>query len=194
MNAQHAMAALATLLSISTSTHASPFSYNFVEVQILKPDSEVLDNGFGVDASIDVVPNYNISASYRRNQGQNTQFDRDSDRYSLGVGYHNTLNRATDFTSLLYYLHDETTTDVKANDFTINRKNSGGGVQIGLRRVLGNDIDGTLNVGVRHLDGVDDAYTDLGVEYHMSEVLSVGATYTFDNQINAGAAKVRYAF
>lgn len=187
--------ALTVLLFFSVSNSiASPFKYDFIEAQILKPDSDVLDNGFGIEASYALVPNYNINASYQRREGGNKVFKRSSDKYSVGVGYHTALNGVTDFTSRLYYLHDETSTYVKANDVTLKNKNTGGGIQVGLRRVLGKDIDGTLNVGVRHLHGVEDASVGLGVEYHMSDTLSLGATYTFDTQINAGAVKVRYEF
>jgi len=195
MKATTRIALSAALLVALGNIHASPFKYDYAEVQIIKPDTGVLDNGFGFDASYDVVPNYNITGSYHRSKGDNPVFDRDTDQFTLGVGYHDTLNKATDFTSGLYLLHQKTDTTVKVND-NFKRKDSdtGLGVQVGLRRVLSQDTDGTLNVGVRHINGFDDGYANIGVEYHMSEALSVGAKYQFDNDINSGTAMVRYEF
>ena len=189
------LALSAALLVALGNVHASPFKYNYTEVQIIKPDTGVLNNGFGVNVSYDVLPNYNILGSYHHSKRDNPVFDRDSDQFTLGIGYHDSLNKATDFTSSLYVLHQKTDTTVKVND-NFKRKDSdtGLGVQVGLRRVLSQDTDGMLNIGVRHINGYEDGYANISIEYHMSEELSVGAKYQFDNDINSATAMVRYEF
>ncbi len=164
------------VLTISTSTYANNFNYNYVELGYAAVTDFEINGGVIVSGSYDIQENINIIGDIFVSTGSDTDnVDVDLDSYRLGVGYHMPISGKTDVLAEVGLFN----VSAKANSrgITINRDDSGYQLSAGVRHKLAEKIELQGRINYRNSDDLSDRNYQLGARYSFNPAISVGADF-----------------
>jgi Ax21 family sulfation-dependent quorum factor len=96
------LAALPALALSATASAADGVSYNYVEGGFAATNTDAGDaDGFGINGSVAVHPNFHLFAGYSNQDLENTDIDFDQSR--IGVGYNHQIAPAIDLVTRVAY-------------------------------------------------------------------------------------------
>jgi Ax21 family sulfation-dependent quorum factor len=160
------------VLALSTAASAADgLNYNYVEGGYINTNSDVDADGWGVNASAALTPNFSLFGSY---SGQKTDaFDvggtrvdsSNADQWRLGVGYNYGISANTDLVARAAY------DKYKVDDVTVGGINYGGddvdgySAEVGVRSALASNFEGYALAGYEDGNDFDgDFYGRLGAQ------------------------------
>lgn len=154
---------LAAAIPFAAAHAAQGISYNYVEGGYAATNSDLDADGFGVNASVAVHPNFHVFGAYSNQDIDHTS--RDFDQWRIGVGYNHEISPNADLVTRIAY-----------EKFDAGRvlgqriDEDGYSVEVGLRGALGPNFEGTANVG----------YEDYGSGYDSDFYGRLGAVVKFN--------------
>jgi opacity protein-like surface antigen len=167
--------AAALLISLSTTAHATKFSYTYLEASYSNQDSNGIDGIFNKHGSVALDDNMHFifkdSTVWLKPNAIN---DDQISEGSVGLGYHTPISNKTDLTaSASLLLRVKTSTDQSTN----TKAKLGYGVALGVRHQLTDDLE--ANIKATHND-VNNA------DFLTNTSLSIGGRYNLTNELSAG--------
>ena len=166
-----------TLLAVLpfAASAADGLNYNYVEGGYIATNSDLDADGWGVNASAALTPNWSLFGSY---SGQETDaFDvggtlvdsASADQWRLGVGYNYAIGTNTDLVARAAY------DKYKVDDVTVGGINQGGGdvdgysAEVGVRSALASNFEGYALAGYEDGNDFDgDFYGRLGAQVKLN--------------------------
>ncbi len=153
-----------TLLAVLpfAASAAEGVSYNHVQggyVATNNNDGAPDADGYGIDASVAVHPNFHLFGGYSNQDIDNTNID--FDQWRLGVGYNQELTTKVDLVTRVAY---EKFDAGSGFDF------DGYSAEAGVRAALGTHVDGYALAGYEDYEDIDgDFYARLGANVKFNE-------------------------
>lgn len=144
---------LAAALPFAAAHAADGVSYNYVEGGYTATNADLDADGFGVNASVAVHPNFHLFGAYMNQEIDHSNVD--FDQWRLGVGYNHEISRNADLVTRLAY---EKFDAGRGFDY------DGYSVEVGLRGALAPNFEGHAMVGYEDYGSQfdDDFYGRLG--------------------------------
>lgn len=149
--------ALASVLPFAAAHAADGVSYNYVEGGYAATNSDLDADGFGVNASVAVHPNFHIFGAYTNQDIDHSNLD--FDQWRIGVGYNHPISQNADLVTRVAY--------EKFDAGVINP--DGYSVEVGLRGAMTPNFEGHALVG----------YEDFGRQYGDDFYGRLGAVVKF---------------
>ena len=169
---------------------AADINYNFVQAGYQQVDidgaSEDAD-GFALSGSFEVGENVFVSAGYGRLEWDDFGFDTEVDTISVGVGYHVPVSDTMDFYGSLSAIQvDASIAGLGSGD------DNGFGATIGLRSMVGDNVELTGSIGYADVgDFGDDTTVGVGALYNFTENFSVGLFLEFADDATGYGGGIR---
>jgi Ax21 family sulfation-dependent quorum factor len=168
--------ALACALPFAASA-ADGISYNYVQGGYTHINSDANADGWAIDGSTAVAPNFHVFGGYNSVKTDNSGLGRTKlDQWKLGVGYNKAISAKTDFVgTLAYQKADASLAGVSANA-------DGYAAEAGVRAALTPMLEGYAMLGYE--DGQDfsgDAYGRLGGQVKFNKNWGVAADVKIAN-------------
>lgn len=184
-NIVRSLAAVLAVAPMAVSA-ASP-SYNYVDVGYVSAD---LDNGpsldgYGLEGSFAINENFHVVAGYA--EVSKSPFTLTTGSVSLGYNY--AMTSTTDLVARAGWVNGR----VKVSGFG-SESDNGWGAQAGVRSMLSEQFE--LNGFVNYVDIFDDSDTSLevGGVYHFTEVVGLGASVDFADDVTTWFVGLRLSF
>lgn len=178
------------LVLFAVPAFAADLNYNYVEFgyQVVDIDGASDDaDGFGINGSFEVGENVFVTASYAQAEFDELGFEADIDTLSVGLGYHVGISDTVDFYGTLSWLQ----ADVSVAGFG-SADEDGFGATIGLRGMVGDNIELTGHLGYADLGDAGDGTTvGGGLLYNVSDNFSVGIFVDVDDDTTAYGGGIR---
>ncbi|MGY0633539.1 OmpO family porin [Luteimonas sp. A478] len=149
---------LAATLPFAAANAAEGVSYNYVEGGYVATNSDLDADGFGVNASVAVHPNFHIFGAYANQEIDHSSDD--FDQWRVGVGYNHEISRNADLVTRIAYEKFDAGRDFLGNRFDPD----GYSVEVGLRGALLPNFEGHALVGYEDFSS-DDLY-DYGSDFY----------------------------
>ncbi|MGI8561364.1 MAG: outer membrane beta-barrel protein [Luteimonas sp.] len=152
--------ALAAALPFAASA-AEGVSYNYVQGGYVATNGGGADaDGFGVDGSVAIHPNFHLFGGYANQELDNSNFD--FDQWRVGFGYNLEVSPRADLLARLAYEKFDA-----GRDFFGNRIEADGySVEVGVRSALTSNLEGHALAGYEDYGrNADDFYGRLGAQY-----------------------------
>ncbi len=155
---------------------AEGISYNYVEggyvaTNLDNDNNEIDADGWGVNASVALHPNFHIFGGVNGQQSDDfgflgAQVETDVNQWRAGVGYNVAIAPNADLVARVAYEKFEVD-DVTVNGqtFDINDGDDGFSTEVGVRAALATNFEGYATAGYEDFgDGSDDFYGRLGAQ------------------------------
>lgn len=153
--------ALAAVLPFAAAHAAEGVSWNHVEGGYAATSSDLDADGFGVNASVAVHPNFHLFGGWMNQEIDGTSVD--FDQWRVGVGYNHAISRNADLvTRLAYEKFDAGIVDP-----------DGYSVEVGVRGALAANFEGHALLGYER-------YSDEYVDYESDFYGRLGAVVKFN--------------
>jgi Ax21 family sulfation-dependent quorum factor len=152
--------ALAAALPFAASA-AEGVSYNYVQGGYVATNGDGADaDGFGIDGSVAVHPNFHLFGGYANQEIDDTNID--FDQWRVGVGYNLEVSPRADLLARVAYEKFDA-----GRDFFGNRIEADGySVEVGVRSALTTNLEGYALAGYEDYgSNADDFYGRLGAQY-----------------------------
>ena len=162
--------ALAAALPFAAAHAAEGISYNYVEGGYAATSSDLDADGFGLNASVAVHPNFHLFGGWLNQEIDNTNVD--FDQWRLGVGYNHEISRNADLVTRLAY---------ESFDAGSGFDYDGYSVEVGVRGALAPSLEGTAMVGYEDYGSQfdDDFYGRLGAVWKFNQNWGVSGDVKF---------------
>lgn len=154
---------LAVALPFAAANAAEGISWNYVEGGYAATNSDLDADGFGLNGSVAVHPNFHVFGGYMNQEIDGTSID--FDQWRLGVGYNHEISRNADLVTRIAYEKFDAGRDI----FGQSIDPDGYSVEVGLRGGLTPNFEGTAMVG----------YEDYGSNYDSDFYGRLGAVVKF---------------
>lgn len=166
--------ALAAALPFAASA-AEGVSYNYVQGGYVATNGDGADaDGFGVDGSVAVSPNFHLFGGYANQKIDNTSID--FDQWRAGVGYNLALSPGADLLARVAYEKF----DAGRNFFGNRIKADGYSVEVGMRGALTPSLEGYALAGYEDYGSdADDFYGRLGAQYKFNPSWGISGDVKF---------------
>lgn len=166
--------ALAATLPFAASA-AEGVSYNYVQGGYVATNGDGADaDGFGVDGSVAVSPNFHLFGGYANQKIDNTNID--FDQWRAGVGYNLALSPGADLLARVAYEKF----DAGRNFFGNRIKADGYSVEVGMRGALTPSLEGYALAGYEDYGSdADDFYGRLGAQYKFNPSWGISGDVKF---------------
>ncbi len=172
------MLALAGLLSLSVNAvNAANFNYNYVELKVADAIDDA-DPTITAAGSYDITPNINLIGDYSNTTLDSINgVDLDFNKYSIGLGYHTSVNDNTDITANIKYIGTEIELTQGFNYQSLG-DGSGFGVGMGVRHKVSDKFEANAAVDYMNVEDATDTAVSAGGRYYFSDSISAGVGYT----------------
>lgn len=152
--------ALAAALPFAASA-AEGVSYNYVQGGYVATNGDGADtDGFGVDGSVAVHPNFHLFGGYANQEIDDSNID--FDQWRVGVGYNLEVSPRADLLARVAYEKFDAGRDFFGNSIEAD----GYSVEVGMRSALTNNLEGYALAGYEDYgSNADDFYGRLGAQY-----------------------------
>jgi Ax21 family sulfation-dependent quorum factor len=166
--------ALAATLPFAASA-AEGVSYNYVQGGYVATNGDGADaDGFGVDGSVAVSPNFHLFGGYANQKIDNTSID--FDQWRAGVGYNLALSPGADLLARVAYEKF----DAGRNFFGNRIKADGYSVEVGMRGALTPSLEGYALAGYEDYGSdANDFYGRLGAQYKFNPSWGISGDVKF---------------
>jgi Ax21 family sulfation-dependent quorum factor len=167
--------ALAAALPFAASA-AEGVSYNFVQGGYVATNGDGADaDGFGVDGSVAVHPNFHLFGGYANQEIDGTSID--FDQWRVGVGYNLQVSPKADLLARVAYEKFDAGRDL----FGSRLEADGYSAEVGVRGALAQNFDGYALAGYEDYDnGFDgDFYGRLGANVKFNQSWGLNADVKF---------------
>ncbi|HEY0975385.1 MAG TPA: outer membrane beta-barrel protein [Solimonas sp.] len=181
--------AVAALVALPLSAFAQGLSYNYVEAGYVTGDADGTDfDGFRVKISGKIADSFYLFGSYGSLE-TDTSPALESDTITAGLGWRHALGANTDFTAEAAFVK----ADVELSGFGSD-DDTGYGLGVGVRHLLSPQFE--LAGNVDYVDVFDDDNTSFTAAalYHFTPALSLGVSYTTDDDTDAWTFGGRFNF
>ncbi|MEO5962793.1 MAG: diffusible signal factor-reguated Ax21 family protein [Thermomonas sp.] len=166
--------ALACALPFAASA-ADGISYNYVQGGYTRINSDANADGWAIDGSTAVTPNFHVFGGYNSAKTDNSGLGRIKlDQWKLGAGYNRAISAKTDFVGTLAYQKAE----ASLGGYSVN--NDGYAAEAGVRAALTPMLEGYAMAGYE--DGNEssgDAYGRLGAQVKFTKNWGVATDVKF---------------
>ena len=144
---------LAATLPFAVANAAEGVSYNYVEGGYVATNSDLDADGFGVNASVAVHPNFHLFGAYANQEIHHTNIA--FYQWRLGVGYNHEISRNAELVTRLAYEKFDAGRGLDYDGYS---------VEVGLRGALAPNFEGHAMVGYEDYGSQfdDDFYGRLG--------------------------------
>ena len=144
---------LAVALPFAAANAAEGISWNYVEGGYAATNSDLDADGFGLNGSVAVHPNFHVFGGYMNQEIDGTSID--FDQWRLGVGYNHEISRNADLVTRLAYEKFDAGRGLDYDGYS---------VEVGLRGALAPNFEGHAMVGYEDYGSQfdDDFYGRLG--------------------------------
>jgi Ax21 family sulfation-dependent quorum factor len=133
---------------------AEGVSYNYVQGGYVATNGNADADGFGIDGSVAVHPNFHLFGGYNQQEIDNTNIN--VDQWKLGVGYNYEIAPKADLVTRIAY---EKSDAGSGSDF------DGYSAEVGVRGALGTKVEGYAMAGYEDFEQLDgDYYGRLGAQ------------------------------
>lgn len=149
---------LAAALPFAAAHAAQGISYNYVEAGYAATNSDLDADGFGINGSVAVHPNFHLFGGYM-NQDIDHSSD-DFDQWRLGVGYNHEVSRYADLVTRLAYEKFDAGSGFDYDGYSM---------EVGMRGALTPNFEGSATVG----------YEDYGSQFDSDFYGRLGAVVKF---------------
>jgi Ax21 family sulfation-dependent quorum factor len=166
--------ALAAALPFAASA-AEGVSYNYVQGGYVATNGNGADaDGFGVDGSVAIHPNFHLFGGYANQKLDNSNFD--FNQWRVGVGYNLEVSPRADLLARLAYEKFDA-----GRDFFGNRLEADGySLEVGVRSALTSNLEGHALAGYEDYgNDADDFYGRLGAQYKFNPNWGISADVKF---------------
>ncbi|MCY7355041.1 MAG: outer membrane beta-barrel protein [Lysobacter sp.] len=170
---------------------AEGISYNYVEsgyvaTNLDNGNDEIDADGWGVNASVALHPNFHFFAGVNGQQSDNFGFlgargETDVNQWRAGVGYNVAIAPKADLVARVAYEKFEVD-DVTVNGQTydINQGDDGYSAEVGVRSALASNFEAHASAGYEDFgDGADDFYGRVGAQIKFNPTWGVSGDVKF---------------
>ena len=154
---------LLTALPFAAAQAADGISYNFVEGGYAATSSDADADGFGLNASVAVHPNFHLFGGWSNQELDGTSVD--FDQWRIGVGYNHEISRNADLVTRIAYEKFDAGRDSFGNRYDPD----GYSVEVGVRGGMLPQLEGHALVG----------YEDYGSDFDSDFYGRLGAVWKF---------------
>ena len=149
---------LLAALPFAAAHAADGISYNFVEAGYAATSTDEDADGFGLNASVAVHPNFHLFGGYSNQEIDGTSYD--FDQWRIGVGYNHEISRNADLVTRIAYEKF----DAGRTAFGQRLDPDGYSVEVGVRGAMLPQLEGHALVGYEDYGSAydDDFYGRLG--------------------------------
>lgn len=164
------LAALPGLALSATASAADGVSYNFVEGGYAATRTEFGDaDGFGVNGSVAVHPNFHLFAGYSNQEIEDTNIDFDQSR--MGVGYNYQIAPAVDLLARVAYEKFDAGSGLNFDGYS---------AEVGARAVLAPSFEGYAMAGHEDFEQADsEFYGRVGAQVKFNQNWGVSGDVKF---------------
>ena len=139
------LAALPALALSATASAADGVSYNYVEGGYAATNTDAGDaDGFGVNGSVAIHPNFHLFAGYSNQELDDTNFDFDQSR--IGVGYNHQISPAIDLVTRVAYEKFDAGSGLTFDGYS---------AEVGVRGALMPNLEGFATAGYEDFEQSD---------------------------------------
>src|SRR5690554_714238 len=150
---------LAAAIPFAAAHAAEGISYNYVEGGYAATSTDLDADGFGVNASVAVHPNFHVFGGWMNQEIDNTSDD--FDQWRVGVGYNHEISRNADLVTRLAYEKFDAGSGFNPDGYS---------VEVGVRGAMMPNFEGHALVG----------YEDYGSQYDDDFYGRLGAVLKFN--------------
>lgn len=158
---------LAAALPFAAANAAEGISYNFVEAGYAATDIDLDADGFGINGSVAIHPNFHLFGAYSNQDIDHSSAD--FDQWRIGVGYNHEISRNADLVTRIAYEKF----DAGRNALGYRIDPDGYSVEVGVRGAMLPNFEGHAFVGYEDYSS-DDLY-----EYEDDFYGRLGAVWKF---------------
>ena len=144
---------LAVALPFAAANAAEGISWNYVEGGYAATNSDLDADGFGLNGSVAVHPNFHVFGGYMNQEIDGTSID--FDQWRLGVGYNHEISRNADLVTRIAYEKFDAGRGLDPDGYSID---------VGLRGAMTPNFEGHAMVGYE--DYGSDAYFDYDSDFY----------------------------
>jgi Ax21 family sulfation-dependent quorum factor len=128
---------------------AEGVSYNYVQGGYVATngDSNADANGFGIDGSVAVHPNFHLFGGYNQQEIDNTNVN--IDQWKLGIGYNYEIAPKADLVTRIAYAKYDAGSALNVNGYS---------AEVGVRGALGAKVEGYAMAGYEDFKKLDSNY------------------------------------
>lgn len=157
---KHSLLALTLLAALPFAASAAEgVSYNYVQGGYVATNGDLDADGFGIDGSVAVHPNFHLFGGY--NNQDIDGFNVDVDQWQLGVGYNYEIAPKADLVTRIAYEKIDAGSGVDADGYS---------AEVGVRGALASKVEGYAMAGYQDYEQVDgDFYGRLGAQVKFNE-------------------------
>ena len=170
-----ALALLAAALPFAASAQDSGLDYNYVQGGYVATRADGDLDGWGIDGSVAVHPNWHLFAGYTQQEPDDSAGDAKLKNTRLGVGYNHPVGASTDLLAKVAY-----------EKYDIDFDGPGGGdtdgysAEVGARSAFTDNFEGYALAGYEDGDRYDgDFYGRVGAQVKFSPNWGVGGDVKF---------------
>ncbi|MEE9304531.1 MAG: outer membrane beta-barrel protein [Thiotrichaceae bacterium] len=187
------LSAIALSCAISTSVYAGDISYNFIEGAIITNDVDGADSTFALQGSYDVASNINLVGGFASTGlGDINGVDVSLSAFSVGVGYHKSVNDSTDVYGDIQYISYDIDFS-QGNAFASVDAGNGFGINLGLRHTFTEKFEGEASINYVNIEDVTDTSVSAQGRYYFTKQFSASLGYSTADDSDLAAA-LRYNF
>jgi Ax21 family sulfation-dependent quorum factor len=205
--------ALALALAVAPfAASADGISYTYVEggyaqlnQDLPQPDIGEIDDikatGYFLQGSAALSPDFHIFGGYRSGDDDvrvtvpfvgSGEVGTDLSQFSVGAGYHHSINERTDFVAEVAYLN--TKIDVEGDEEGA-QEGDDGRISVGVRHMLSDSFEGWIKGHYTDGDAYDSAFSaTLGGQFHFTPVWGVTGEVEVGNDASMFSLGVRASF
>ena len=155
---------LAAAVPFAAAHAAEGVSYNYVEGGYAATSSDLDADGFGLNASVAVHPNFHVFGGWINQEIDDTNVD--FDQWRIGVGYNHEISRNADLVTRLAYEKFDAGRDILGNRIDPD----GYSVEVGVRGAMLPQLEGHALLG----------YEDYGSQFDDDFYGRLGAVWKFN--------------